>query len=210
MKKLIYFLFAIAALSCHEQAAKNTNNSKTGRDSSDSFILKNETKNLYVDLDVSVMDMSYFPADYPLLKMNHLTTTPPLARVIYSRPVKHGRKIFGGLIKYDSMWRLGANEATEIEFFKPALVASKKVNPGRYIIYCIPKESSWKLVLNTDLFSWGKVIDSSKDLMSMEIPVEKSARNCEYFTMLFTGTKPTETELLMAWDDVVARLPVKF
>ena len=73
------------------------------------------------------MDMVYFPTDYPLLKMAGKTTTPPLMRIIYSRPQKQGRQIFGGLVQYDIPWRLGANEATEIEFFSAATVAGKTV-----------------------------------------------------------------------------------
>ena len=43
-------------------------------------------------------------------------TEPLAARVVYSRPKKEGRTIFGGLVEYGQVWRLGANEATEIEF----------------------------------------------------------------------------------------------
>jgi len=40
-----------------------------------------------------------------------------MARVIYSRPAKRDRVIFGELVKYGEIWRTGANEATEIDFF---------------------------------------------------------------------------------------------
>ena len=69
------------------------------------------------DLDKSPMDMSYSPQNYPIIKMNGKTTAQPVARVIYGRPQKAGRVIFGGIVAYDQIWRLGANEATEIEFF---------------------------------------------------------------------------------------------
>ena len=102
----------------------------------------------YTNPDRSPMDMVYFPTDYPLLKMSGKTTTPPLMRIIYSRPQKQGRQIFGGLVKYDMPWRLGANEATEIEFFSAATVAGKIVKPGRYILYCIPQETKLTFFLN--------------------------------------------------------------
>ncbi|HMX78835.1 MAG TPA: DUF2911 domain-containing protein, partial [Ferruginibacter sp.] len=69
-------------------------------------------------LDKSPMDVSYYPVNYPLLKVQGKSTEPLVARVIYSRPQKNGRVIFGELIGYGSVWRLGANEATEIEFYK--------------------------------------------------------------------------------------------
>ncbi|MEP6674632.1 MAG: DUF2911 domain-containing protein [Ferruginibacter sp.] len=170
---------------------------------------KTEIPNPFVETDASAMDMSYYPVDYPTLKMNHLISTPPLARVIYSRPHKGGRKIFGGLVPYNKQWRLGANEASEIEFFKPAIIQNKKIAPGRYIIYSIPQETKWTILLNKDIFTWGKEIDSTKDIMQFEIPVEKTSTPCEYFTMLFQDNK-NQTVLLMAWDDIVAKLPIGF
>ena len=64
------------------------------------------------------MDMSYYPNGYPVLKIQDKATEPLVARVIYSRPQKNGRTIFGELLEYGKVWRLGANEATEIEFFQ--------------------------------------------------------------------------------------------
>mgnify|MGYP003694383693 CR=1 FL=1 len=57
------------------------------------------------------MDMSYFPVNYSQKKMTHDITTLPVMRVIYSRPHRQGRTIFGNLLKYGERWRLGANEA---------------------------------------------------------------------------------------------------
>ncbi|HNL82614.1 MAG TPA: hypothetical protein PKG56_04420, partial [Chitinophagaceae bacterium] len=48
------------------------------------------------EIDKSPMDISYFPKDYPLMKMNGKSKDLPIARVIYSRPMKKGREIFGG------------------------------------------------------------------------------------------------------------------
>src|SRR6266516_2343741 len=69
-------------------------------------------------LDKSPMDMSYYPPGYPLLKIQDKLTETLVLRLIYSRPQVNGRKIFGELQEYGVVWRLGANEATEIEFFK--------------------------------------------------------------------------------------------
>src|SRR4051794_13928524 len=69
-------------------------------------------------LDKSPMDMAYYPDNYPVLKIQDKATEPLVARVIYSRPQKDGRTIFGGLVEYGTVWRLGANEATEIELYK--------------------------------------------------------------------------------------------
>ena len=42
-------------------------------------------------VDKSPMDMSYYPVNYPVLKINDKITEPLAARVVYSRPQKAGR-----------------------------------------------------------------------------------------------------------------------
>jgi len=159
--------------------------------------------------DLSPMDMIYYPSDYPLKKMSGAVTTMPLARIIYSRPQKQGRKIFGELVKYNEPWRLGANEATELEFFTTATIQHKTIKPGRYILYCIPEETKWTIILNSNLYTWGLKPDKEKNLIQFEIPVEKNNTIIEYFTMAFEGSGKN-TDLLILWDDIKTKLPVSF
>lgn len=167
----------------------------------------------YVPVDQSPMDMSYFPVDYPILKMNGSDTTALVARVAYSRPQKKGRPIFGdslpSLVHYGKEWRLGANEATEIEFFRPVNIQTITVPPGRYVMYCIPRQNEWTLILNTNLFTWGLHMEPEKDKYRFTVPVQKQEPSSDFFTMLF---EPADhgARLIMAWDDVKAILPIRF
>ncbi len=171
-----------------------------------------ETINPYVTNDQSPMDMSYYPVEYPVLKMNGTNSYNLLARVIYSRPQKKGRQIFGSssksLREYGKEWRLGANEATEIEFFKDVIIDEKKISKGRYIIYCIPYENKWTIVLNSNLFTWGLHMDKTKDIFKTDIPVELQSPPVEDFTMVFEKAS-YGADLIMAWDNVKAKLPIK-
>ena len=171
-----------------------------------------EAANPYAAVDKSVMDISYFPVNYPLLKMNGTDSNGLAARLIYSRPQKNGRTVFGNdkcIQQYGTYWRLGANEASEIEFFKPANINGQKIPKGRYIIYCIPYETTWIITLNSNLFSWGLHPDTSKDIAKIEIPVLKTDKSIEVFTMVFQPTA-TGAGLFMAWDNVKAVLPITF
>ena len=171
-----------------------------------------EAANPYAAVDKSVMDISYFPVNYPLLKMNGTDSNGLAARLIYSRPQKNGRTVFGNdkcIQQYGTYWRLGANEASEIEFFKPANINGQKIPKGRYIIYCIPYETTWIITLNSNLFSWGLHPDTSKDIAKIEIPVLKTDKSIEVFTMVFQPTA-TGAGLFMAWDNVNAVLPITF
>ena len=206
MIKTIYILLAVFLFSC---GGKKQDTSSDSSGKPDTTIVNTQTANPYAIIDISPMDMSYFPVNYSQRKMTHDISAPPVMRVIYSRPHKQGRDIFGNLLKYGEPWRLGANEASEIEFFQNVTIQGKKVNAGRYIIYCIPYEDKWTLILNNDIYTWGLKIDSTKDLMKFDIPVKKAPVNFEYFTMVFQAI-PNGAELVMAWDDTEARLPINF
>ena len=151
--------------------------------------------------------MSYYPANYPVLKIQDKITEPLAVRVVYSRPQKAGRTVFGELVKYGEVWRVGANEATEIEFFKPVNIKGKKIAPGRYILYCIPYPEKWKMIFNQNLYSWGLHIDKTKDIAEIEIPVIKTDVQTEYFTMIFQPASGG-CVLTMSWGDVKAVLPI--
>ena len=160
------------------------------------------------EVDKSALDVTYFPANYPILKMNGKAKDLPVARVLYSRPLKTNRSIFGGIVKYGELWRLGANEATEFEVFKNVKVSGKVVPKGRYTLFCIPYENKWTIIINKDNFSWGSfTYNQKKDLMRVDIPVQASEENAEALTMYFEE-KGTGANLVMMWDNVKASLPI--
>jgi hypothetical protein len=167
------------------------------------------TSNTYANVDKSPMDMSYYPVEYPKLKMSGNNIAPPVARVIYSRPHLSGRKLFHEVLKYGEHWRLGANEATEIHFFRDVTIQDSKIKPGRYILYCILGPDKWSVAINSNIDSWGLEQDSTKDIRRFDIPVTHGNPRLEYFTMVFEKTN-TGANLIMAWDDVIAKLPISF
>jgi len=167
------------------------------------------TVNPYAPVDVSPMDMSYFPVDYPKIKMANANIPPPVIRLIYSRPHLQRRPLFNGILKYDEPWRLGANEASEINFYKTVTIQGKKIPAGRYVIYGIPHQDKWTIILNSNIDSWGLKQDASKDAGRFEIPITTNDMSLEYFTMVFEKTD-TGADLVIAWADIIARLPIKF
>jgi Protein of unknown function (DUF2911) len=160
------------------------------------------------ELDKSPMDMSYWPANYPILKMSGKAKDQPIARIIYGRPLKNGRIIFGGIIKYNEMWRLGANEATEIETFRTLKIAGKILPKGRYTVYCLPTENNWTVIINKDNFCWGNfTYDTKKDIIRTDIVLEKNTETVEAFTIYFDDSK-NGANLIFLWDDIKTSLPI--
>jgi len=164
---------------------------------------------VYPGVDVSPMDMSYFPVDYPKIKIASASPGLPMARLIYSRPHLEHRKLFEGILKYEQPWRLGANESTEIQFFQPATIQGNNIAPGRYIMYCIPHPDKWTIVFNNNVDTWGLKQDSTKDVKRFEIPVKDGNPTLQYFTMIFEKTD-TGADLIIAWENYVGRLPIAF
>jgi hypothetical protein len=159
-------------------------------------------------VDKSPMDMAYYPANYPVLKIQDKASEPLIARVIYSRPLKNNRNIWGELVEYNKVWRLGANEATEIEFFRDVKINGKKIPKGRYTIFAIVSQEQWTLILNKDTDVWGAFkYDEKKDVVRVTLPVQKTNEPVEAFTMSFNKTA-TGLELLTAWDNVMVSLPI--
>ena len=160
-------------------------------------------------IDKSPMDMIYYPANFPILKIQDKVTEPVLARVIYSRPQKNGRTVFGELIEFGTIWRLGANEATELELYKDAKIGSTKVKKGRYTLYAIPQQDKWTIILNRDTDTWGAFkYDVKKMLQGLMLKL-KSKQNQQNHSPCFLKNKelPLPEYFL---DNYKAALPIVF
>lgn len=161
-------------------------------------------------LDKSNLDISFFPANYPILKIQDKTKDPLSIRVIYSRPQKNSREVFGGLVEYGQVWRLGANEATEIEFYRDVTIGKTKVKKGRYTLYAIPQPDTWTLILNRDTDTWGAFkYDQKKDVMRTDVRVLSTPDIAEAFSIYFEAST-TGAVMYIHWDDKRAALPILF
>jgi hypothetical protein len=159
-------------------------------------------------IDKSPLDISYYPVDYPVLKIQDKVSEPLVARVVYSRPQKNGRRLFGDLVSYGKVWRLGANEATEIEFFQDVKIDNKKVKKGRYTLYALVDSQQWTLILNKETDTWGAFrYDQSKDVLRTVVPVQKAPEATEIFSIEFQKM-PKGAGLIIYWDDVLVKLPI--
>ena len=188
MKKLVSFLLS----SCLVLAAfSQTNVSK------------------YPALDKSPMDMAYYPANFPVLKIQDKAAEPLIARVIYSRPQKNNRTVYGELVEYNQVWRLGANEATEIEFYRDVKIGGKKITKGKYTVYALVNPNEWTMILNKETDTWGAFkYDEKKDILRTTVPVQKTTEPLDAFTIAFEKTT-NGINMNVAWDTVQVSLPIQ-
>ncbi|QYA25474.1 DUF2911 domain-containing protein [Gramella sp. MT6] len=154
------------------------------------------------ELKFSKMDAS--PMDLAMYKDEN---DQAVARVIYSRPQKRNREIFGKLIPYGEVWRTGANEATEITFYQDMKIADAEVKAGTYTLYTIPGEKEWTVILNNKTNTWGAYEYSSKeDKVRINVPVRQAPNTIESLSMAFQESS-NGADLLIGWDDSYVKVP---
>ncbi|HMR82810.1 MAG TPA: DUF2911 domain-containing protein [Niabella sp.] len=164
----------------------------------------------WAPVDKSPLDQIYFPADYPSLKIKG-TKEPLRMRIIYSRPNKNNRPIFGSeIVPYGKVWRLGANEATELNLFTDAKIGGKKVPAGRYTLYALVSEKSWTFIVNKETDTWGAFkYDPSKDVCRVTADVKALDKSIESLTIDLEKSAGG-VNLVAGWDTVSATLPILF
>ncbi|TDQ09616.1 DUF2911 domain-containing protein [Pedobacter metabolipauper] len=152
------------------------------------------------------------PADivyYPLNAAKAKDDSSPLIKVVYSRPAKKGREVFGVLEQFGKVWRVGANESTEIKFFKPVVIGGKSIKAGTYSLFAIPNKDTWSLIINKQTDRWGAyTYNEAKDVVRVDVPVKTMAKPVEFLSITFTAPQEKTANLVIAWDLTAVELPV--
>lgn len=131
-------------------------------------------------------------------------------KITYSQPLKRGRKIFGTVVPFGSVWRTGANESTEITITRDILINNLPLKAGTYSIYTIPDDGQWTIIINADVGQWGAYnYASSLDVHRFQVPVVKTQQTTEALTILL-DPKNELADLLILWDDVKVSISIKF
>ncbi len=135
-----------------------------------------------------------------------------LVKVSYSRPYLKGREVFGKLEPYGKVWRLGADESTEITFYQDATFGGKKVKAGTYSMFAIPTEKEWTIILSSDLDYWGAYkYKEGNDVLRVTAPVKKAEVPIENFSIVFEKTSDKAAKMYFAgWETTVVEVPVTF
>ncbi len=134
--------------------------------------------------------------------------------VFYNRPYKKDRVIFGELVPYGEVWRTGANEATTFTTNKDLLIDGSFLSSGKYTLWTIPGEETWKVIFNSKMYPWG--IDSDMkayrdpefDSLVLEVPVQETGEVIEQFSIFFERSNDLVI-MNLAWDQTRISLPLQ-
>lgn len=189
--KILLFLVAVFFVGGSQAVNAQDSMKKVKKD-----VVKKQKAVRFPDVQKSPTDISY---------MREGRRGPVTAKVVYSRPYKKGRVVFGELVPYGKVWRTGADEATEITFYKDVHFGGKKVKAGSYAVFTIPNEDSWEVILNTGLHNWGAFgYDAEKDVARVKTKVKNMNDSLENFSIVFNNGN-----MVMAWDKTMVAVSIE-
>lgn len=128
--------------------------------------------------------------------------------ITYHRPSVNKRKIWGGLVPYDTLWRAGANENTIISFSTPVKVEGQPLPAGQYAFYAIPTASQWTLVFSKFTGDWGGYnYDQSEDVLRVHVTPQPAAESQERLSYTFDDVTNNSAIASIRWEKLV--IPMK-
>ena len=148
-------------------------------------------------LDKSPMDIASFPSNYRV--------SEKVIKIIYSRPQLKGRSL-EKLAPLGKKWRTGANEATEVTFYKDVVFGGAAVKAGTYTMYAIPGKTTWTVALSSQLNVWGVYFHKDEnDVAKVTIPVKQTEENLDVFSIAIDE----DMTINMGWGTTLISIPVQ-
>jgi hypothetical protein len=127
----------------------------------------------------------------------------------YSRPSLKGRKVGQELAPYGKVWRTGANEATALNTAIDLNIGGAKVPAGKYTLYTLPSEGTWKLIINKQTGQWGTQYDESQDLARVDMKKTALPQSVEQYTISFDKKDENTANLNLDWENTRVSVDIK-
>lgn len=132
--------------------------------------------------------------------------------IVYARPGVKGRKIFGGLEPFGSIWRVGANNATTISFSTPVNFGGTEVPAGKYALFAQLGREEWTVILSSANKQWGSYSYNAKDDVARATVKANSLGDVmvETFLIDINQIRDDSAVLNLVWENTVVSVPLKF
>ena len=119
----------------------------------------------------------------------------------YGRPSTRGRAIFGALVPFDTIWRVGANAATQLILNEPILIGDALIPAGKYSLWMVPAKNSARLIVNKQSGQWGTAYDAAQDLVTIPLEVRPRSPIVEQLTISIVPIDDRSRQLQIGWAD---------
>ena len=128
----------------------------------------------------------------------------------YSRPSAKGRKIMGEIVPFGAMWRTGANQPTKFTTTDSLTVSGIGLPKGTYIIMTKPGKDAWQVMFNKNPKANAtdeKALFPEDNVVSISVPVTKTAVPVETFTIGIGSITNTSATLDIMWENTAVSIP---
>lgn len=143
-------------------------------------------------------------------------TGPARIAISYGQPHARGRKIVGGLIPNDTVWRFGANDATSLHTDLDLTIGTLAVPRGDYTLFLVHAGNNWDLILNSQTAIWGTDRNPAKDIGRVRLTARTLTDSEDALTIYLTpnSTNPSRQAdpagvLRIKWGTVELSAPWK-
>ncbi len=133
-------------------------------------------------------------------------------QIDYSRPATRGREIFGELVPYGRIWRVGANESTKFTNTTEIDVLGHTLHAGTYALYAFPQESEWEIVFHKNTKHWGdgrNNYNQEEDAFRVKVIPNSEASFQENFQISFENISHNGTDMIFHWAKTRVVIPIK-
>jgi hypothetical protein len=118
-------------------------------------------------------------------------TGPARIAITYSQPHARGRKIVGGLIPTDTVWRLGANAATTLHSDVDLTLGALSLPRGDYTLFLLHTAAgAWQLIVNGQTAQWGTDRSPARDIGRVALTAKEMRDNEETLSIFLVPNAP--------------------
>lgn len=156
---------------------------------------------LFVGFSYSLNAQLKTPQPSPFCKIEQRVGLTDVT-IEYSRPSLKARKVFGYLVPYNKMWRLGANKNTIISFSDDVKVNGNELKKGSYALFAKPNKDVWTIYFYNDTNNWGTPRDWDASKVAAEFQVDAIDLPVAFETLLINISKLRNgsAEIQIAWE----------
>jgi hypothetical protein len=126
----------------------------------------------------------------------------------YGRPSLRGRDVWQRGILGDTLWRTGANAATQLHTDADLLIGGTTVPAGTYSLWTAASGGSYRLVVNRQFGQWGTIYDVTRDLVRVPLRESTVSSPAERFTIDVAPQGAGSAVLELTWGTKRLSVPI--
>jgi len=150
-----------------------------------------------------------FPQASPTTTVSQNFATSKI-ELSYSRPSAKGRKIYGDVVPFGSIWRTGANSATTISFGEDVKINNTEIKAGKYGLLTIPDATEWTIILTKDLtVTNAQAYKQENDVLRFSVKPETLPYFTETFEIEIANVKTNQVDIELIWEKTSVSFTIK-